>query len=343
MKRLKYLAIASLALAAFPLSTQYANAENLVVATFGGSFKDASETCHIKEFEQKTGANVQLVLGNTTQHAASIRATAGKPEYDVAYLDDSAATQLKNEGLLATIDRSKLTAAPDIDPRAFDKDNKYVVFMTGATAIAYNTNLVKKAPTSWQDLFDKKYANEIAIGDVTGTSGWQFLLAVNKMHGGTLDDITPGIKAIKPLAKRAVTLYTQADQLISLFQRGEIAMAPWYPDRAGSAADKGLPIKVAYPKEGAVGIRPTLVIPKGAKHPDLALKYIDEVLSKKGQECFAEKKYAGPVNLKAELSPKAAAIVPYGKTLQKLWFLDPEVTAKNLPKWMDQWQREVVR
>lgn len=343
MKTAKRLAVASLALAAISLSARHAAAEDLVVAMFGGSFKDASMACHVKEFEQKTGASVAIVEGNTTQHAASIRATAGSPEFDVAYLDDSAATQLKNEGLLADIDKSKLTAAPDIDPRAFDKDNKYVVFMTGATAIAYNTNLMKEAPTSWNDLFDKKYANQIAIGDVTGTSGWQFLLAVNKMHGGTLEDITPGIKAIKPLAQSAVTLYTQADQLIALFERGEIAMAPWYPDRAGSAADKGLPIKVAYPKEGAVGIRPTLVIPKGAKHLDLAMKYIDEVLSKKGQECFAEKKYAGPVNLKAELSPKAAAIVPYGQTLKDLWFLDPEVTAKNLPSWMDRWQREVVR
>ncbi|WP_226577739.1 ABC transporter substrate-binding protein [Acuticoccus sediminis] len=320
-----------------------ASAQELVIATFGGSFLDASKECHIAPFEEATGSEVDTVVGNTTQHSASIRAMGGQSEYDVVYLDDSAATQLKNEGLLADIDRSQLTAAGQIDPRAFDESGQYVVFMTGATAIAYNTDLVDTPPTSWNDLFDEKWSGQIAIGDVTGTSGWQFLLAVNKLHGGTLEDITPGLEAIKPLAQDAVTLYTQADQLIALFERGEIAMAPWYPDRAGSAADQGLPIAIAYPKEGAVGIRPTLVIPKGAPHPELALKYIDTVLSKDGQECFAEKKYAGPVNLDVELSDKAAAIVPYGETLQQLWFLDPAVTSKELPTWIDRWQREVLR
>ena len=320
-----------------------ASAEELVVATFGGSFLTESETCHFAPFTEATGAEVDAVVGNTTQHAASIRAMMGSSEYDIVYLDDSAAQQLKNEGLLSVIDKDALTAAADIDPRAFDADGAYVVFMTGATAIAYNTDLVDTPPTSWADLFDEKWSGQIAIGDVTGTSGWQFLLAVNKMNGGTLDDVTPGIEAIKPLAQDSVTLYTQADQLIALFERGEIAMAPWYPDRAGSAADQGLPIAIAYPSEGAVGIRPTLVIPKGAPHPELALKYIDTVLSKSGQECFAEKKYAGPVNLTVELSDKAAAIVPFGPTLQDLWFLNPEETAANLPTWIDRWQREVTR
>ena len=47
--------------------------------------------------------------------------------------------------------------------------------------------------------------------------------------------------AMKTIVPDAVTLYTQADQLLALFQRGDISMAPWYPDRAGSAIDKGLP------------------------------------------------------------------------------------------------------
>ena len=328
---------------AMPFLAGAASADDLVIATFGGSFLEATEQCHIAPFKEATGADVETVVGNTTQHSASIRAMGGDAEYDIVYLDDSAATQLRNEGLLSEIDKAALSAADQIDPRAFDASGQYVVFMTGATAIAYNTEMVDTPPTSWKDLFDETWSGQIAIGDVTGTSGWQFLLAVNKMNDGTLEDVTPGIEAIKPLAQDAVTLYTQADQLIALFERGEIAMAPWYPDRAGSAADQGLPIAIAYPSEGAVGIRPTLVVPKGAPNSELALKYIDTVLSKSGQECFAENKYAGPVNLEVELSDKAAAIVPYGKTLQELWFLDPEVTAKELPTWIDRWQREVVR
>ena len=324
---------------ASPVSAQ----EKLTIATFGGSFLEAVKLCHIPTFESMTGATVEAVLGNSVQHAASVRAMGAKSDYDVVYIDDSAAMQLNAEALLHPMNRAMLKSADALDPRAFGPDDTFVVFMTGATAIAYNPELVETPPTSWRDLFDEKYKGQVAIGDVTGTAGWQFLLAVNKMEGGSLNDVTPGIKAVKPLTEDAVVLYTQADQLLALLARGEVAMAPWYPDRAGSAADQGLSIAVAYPEEGAVGIRPTLLIPKGSSRKDLAATFIDIVLSKEAQECFAENKYAGPINLKAELSGKAAAIVPNGATLERLWFLDPAVTSAELPGWIDRWQREVTR
>ncbi|VTU45678.1 MULTISPECIES: ABC transporter substrate-binding protein [unclassified Variovorax] len=332
---------------AFGLVTAFlccaAQAEDLVVGIFGGSFADNSKICHIAPFEKKTGAKVTLKLGNSSQFAAAVRATGGKSDFDVVYIDNSLAAQLKNEKLLETLDKSKLSNAPDISPKAFDKDNQYVAFETSATLIVYDPTQIKTPPTSWNDLYKPEYAGKLAIGDISGTSGAQLLIALNRMKGGTLTNMDPGFEAIKPLAKASVTLYTQADQLVSMFERKEIAIAVWYPDRAGAAMDKGLPLAVAYPKEGAVGILPALVIPKGAKSPELALKYIDEVLSRDGQACFAEKSYAGPVNTKATVSDKAAKIVPYRETFDKLYLPEPEAVAKGLPEWSKRWQREVAR
>lgn len=320
-----------------------AHAEDLVVGIFGGSFAEDSKTCHISSFEKKTGAKVALKLGSSSQFAAALRATGGKSDFDIVYIDNSLAAQLKNEKLLEPIDKSKLSNAGAVSPRAFDKDDQYVVFMTGATVIVYDTKQVKVPPTSWADLSRPEFDGKLAIGDISGTSGSQFLMALNRMKGGTLTNMDLGFEAVKPLAKASVTLYTQADQIVSLFERQEIAAAVWYPDRAGSAIDKGLPLAIVYPKEGAVGILPALVIPKGAKSPALALKYIDEVLSKEGQTCFAERKYAGPVNTQVTLSEKAAKIVPYKATFDNLWLPDPEQVAKSLPDWTKRWQREVAR
>ncbi|MBB3641579.1 ABC transporter substrate-binding protein [Variovorax atrisoli] len=320
-----------------------AHAEELVVGIFGGSFAEDSKTCHISSFEKKTGAKVSLKLGSSSQFAASIRATGGKSDFDVVYIDNSLAAQLKNEKLLETIDKGRLANVAEISPRALDKDGQYVVFMTGATVIVYDTKQIKTPPSSWADLAKPEYDGRLAIGDISGTSGSQFLMALNRMKGGTLANMDAGFAAVKPIAKSSVTLYTQADQIVSLFERQEIAAAVWYPDRAGSAIDKGLPLAIVYPKEGAVGILPALVVPKGAKSPALALKYIDEVLSKEGQTCFAERKYAGPVNTQVKLSDKAARIVPYKETFDNLWLPDPEAVAKSLPDWTKRWQREVAR
>jgi len=317
-------------------------ADELVVATFGGSFADDTKTCHAAAFEKATGAKVVMTLGSSVDIAAKIRATAGSPEIDVAYMDISIAKQIKNEKLLETLDFPSLASHSEVAGQAFDPDGQFVNFMTAATVIAYNPSLVSEPPDSWEDLFDPQYAGKVALGDITGTSGMHFLIAVNKMKGGDFETQDAGFAAIDTLMPNVVMLYTQADQLVQLFERGEIAMAPWYPDRIGSAADKGVPVAVAYPKEGAVGIQPTVSVPMGAANKELAMQYIDVLLSKEGQKCFAERKYAGPVNTTVELSVKVKAIVPFGESYERLWYPDSDAIAELRPGWTERWQKEIA-
>lgn len=318
-------------------------ADELVISTFGGSFAEDTKTCHITAFEEATGAKAIVTLGSSVDTAAKIRATAGDPEIDVAYMDISIAKQIKNEGLLETVDFASLDSYGDVAKQAFDADNQFVNFMTAGTVIAYHPEMVTEPPTSWNDLFDPAYAGKIALGDITGTSGMHFLIAVNRMKGGSLDNQDAGFAAIDKLMPNVVMLYTQADQLVQLFERGEIAMAPWYPDRIGSAADNGVPVAVAYPEEGAVGIQPTVSVPKGSKNVDLAKAFIDVLLSAEGQKCFAEKKYAGPVNTKVELSEKVQAVVPFGESYDNLWYPDSDAIARLRPGWTERWQKEIAR
>ncbi|MEQ8654825.1 MAG: ABC transporter substrate-binding protein [Kiloniellales bacterium] len=346
MKTIGYLkaSLAGAAILAIAGAAGSAQADGeLVISTFGGSFGDDTKTCHVEVFEKATGAEAIVTFGSSVDNAAKIRATAGDPEIDVAYMDISIAKQMKSEGLLETVDFASLSNYDDVAKQAFDADNQFVNFMTAATVIAYNPNEIDTPPTSWNDLFDPKYAEKIALGDITGTSGMHFLVAVNKMKGGDFESQDAGFEAIEGLMPNVVMLYTQADQLVQLFERGEIVMAPWYPDRIGSAADKGVPVAVAYPKEGAVGIQPTVVVPKDAKNQELAMAFIDVLLSPEGQKCFAEKKYAGPVNTKVDLSDKVKAIVPFGESYDNLWYPDTDAVSKLRPGWTERWQKEVAR
>lgn len=334
---------AATAIIALASASSAVSADELVLGSFGGSFADNVTACYIEPFKAATGADVVMKLGSSSQHAASVRATAGQSDMDVVFADDAFAVQMANEGLLVQLDRSKLSNAPEIIDGAWGANDAYVAAMLGATTIIYNKDTVTTPPTSWNDLFDPKYEGRVTIGDISGTTGWQFLAAVNKMEGGSLDDITPGIEKIKPLAKSAVLLYAQADQVVALFERGEIDIAVWYPDRAGVAAANGLPLAAAYPKEGAVGIRPTISIAKGTKQEELALKFIDTVLDAENQKCFSEKQFIGPVNKTVQLSEEFTSIIPVGEALETMLFLDPAQMAERLPEWTRRWQREVLR
>ena len=134
--------------------------------------------------------------------------------------------------------------------------------MFAGTIITYNTNLVKTPPTSWADLWKPEWKGKLAIPDISGTSGQQFLMAAARLNGGSLENIDPGFEAIKKLKPNVQMMYTQPDQIIPLFERGDIALAVWYTDRTGAAAAKGVPVAAAYPKEGAIGIVPTVSVPK---------------------------------------------------------------------------------
>lgn len=323
---------------AVPLSAQ-----ELVVGVFGGSFADNTKLCHVAPFEQATGAKVRLVLGSSVQNVARIRATKGNPDLDVAYMDLAIAVQAKGEGLLDRIDTAKVANYADVYPSARDSDSRFVGMMYGASAIAYNPNVIKTPPTSWADLWKPEYKGKVAIGDISGTSGLHMLIAAARLNGGSLDNIEPGFKAIAELKPNVVMWYSQADQIVPLFERGEIVIAVWYPDRVGAAAAKGLPVATSFPKEGAIGILPTVSIPVGSKNKALAERFIDVLLSPSGQKCFAERQYAGPVNQKVQLDPKLAAHLPYGESVGKMYFPDPEKTAKSHPGWTERWGREIAR
>ena len=320
-----------------------ASAEDLVVAIFGGSFVDNAKKCHAQAFEKATGATVKYVLGSSVQTAAKLRATGGRAEFDVSYMDSQIVKQMKAEGLLQPLEPAKIAHWNDLYDVSKDPGNQWVSLMFAGTTIAYNTTLVKTPPTSWADLWKPEYKGKLAIPDISGTSGQQFLIAAARLNGGSLENITPGFEAIKKLKPNVQMMYTQPDQLIPLFERGDIAIAVWYTDRTGAAASKGVPVAAAYPKEGAIGIVPTVSIPKGSQKKELAEKYISVLLSPEGQLCYAQTQFAGPSNKKVKLSPDLAKLLPYGENVERMYFPDTDVLAKKLPEWAERWGREITR
>ncbi len=318
-------------------------ADELVVATFGGTFVDNSKKCHATAFEKSTGSTVKYVLGSSVQTMAKLRAAGARSEFDVAYMDSQIVKQAKAEGLLQPLESAKIAGWNDLYDASRDKDGYWVSMMFAGTIITYNTNLVKTPPTSWADLWKPEWKGKLAIPDISGTSGQQFLMAAARLHGGSVENIDPGFEAIKKLKPNIQMMYTQPDQIIPLFERGDIALAVWYTDRTGAAALKGVPVAAAYPKEGGIGIVPTVSVPKASQKRELAQKYIATLLSPEGQLCFGQSQFAGPTNKKVQLPPDLAKLVPYGPIVERMFFPDTDLVARKFPEWSERWGREIAR
>src|SRR4029450_4547502 len=99
-----------------------ASADELVVATFGGTFVDNSKKCHATAFEKATGSIVKYVLGSSVQTAAKMRAGGGRAEFDVAYMDSQIVKQMKAEGLLQPLEPAKIAGWGDLYDAPKDKE-----------------------------------------------------------------------------------------------------------------------------------------------------------------------------------------------------------------------------
>ena len=195
-----------------------AQAKELVVAIFGGSFLDNTKACHGAPFEKRTGAKVNFVLGNSVQNVAKLRAAQGRSEVDVAYMDLQIVQQAKAEGLLQKVNAERVPNLKDLYPSAKDPDLNWVGIMYSGTTIAYNPKMIKDPPQSWGDFWNPAYKGKVALADITATFGQHFLLAAARLRGGSMDNTDPGFAALKELHPNVVTYYTQADQLVSLFR-----------------------------------------------------------------------------------------------------------------------------
>lgn len=342
-KNLGWIICAIVLLLAWPPASPAADQE-LTVALYGGSFQDQTVKCYVEGFENKYGVKVNLVVGNSTGNLAKLRAQKNNPMIDVAYMDWSVAIQAKNEGLIDKLDFNKIPSIAQVYDKAIEKDHYFVAQLFACTGLAYNTEFVKTPPTSWHDLWDPKYKGKIALPDITGTSGYQTLLMAAKINGGSIQNMDPGFEAIKKLENDIVTFYTHADQVVSLLERGEVWIVPWYHDRTAFAQSKGVPVAFAFPKEGTVAILPALTIVKGGPNKAMAENFIDTILAAEGQKCFAENMFEGPVNKMVELTPDLAKKMPYGpEQIDQMVVPDYEYTAAHRGAWTEKWNKEIAR
>jgi ABC-type Fe3+ transport system substrate-binding protein len=201
--------------------------------------------------------------------------------------------------------------------------------------VAYNTNLVKQPPNTWDDLLDPKWKGHMAWTSelaAQGPPGFIFnALAVKGPENGM--DYLRRFAAQQPVSiassPRAVL-----DQVVS----GEYSLGVMmYNHHAAISAAAGAP--VAWVKmEPLVGLFSIMGITKDAPHPNAARLFEAYVLSPEGQAVFAANEYLPadpdvPARI-PELKPEAGHFA--------VNYITPQMTQDDLPKWISIY-REVFR
>ena len=193
-------------------------------------------------------------------------------------------------------------------------------------SIAYNKELVKNPPKSWQDLTKPEYGNGM-IGQVIAPSGgttWTRILFERQVLG---EDYWAKQAQTKPV------LYPSGAPASDALVRGEVSIAPLLYNIVWTKKRDGAPLEIFFPPEG-VPVNPYASgIPKTAANPNAAKLFLNWCLSAEGQT-FMIKELGNLTSLKnPPVYPEG-----YDPKVVKVWVPD----MKDDPKrnaWVEEWNK----
>lgn len=308
-----------------------------------------------EDLPQRIKDNLKTTL-KVTEHATNedimAKLTSGADTgLDVAFVSGQYAQALNEAGLLEQLSPELIPNLANLYPEAkelsYDKGNVFSVPYTwGTTGICYRTDLMKTAPTSWNDLLDPP-AEAVKKVTMMTTERWLALPAIKALGYSVntrSDEELAKVKAKLEEAKSKLLKYedvTFGDMLKS----GEAVMVEawdgWCP-----TTEKN--IEFVVPKEGSDLWVDTMVVLKSSKNKEAGHAFINYILDPKVHSWAAEnilykvpnKAAMDAMNpkLKAENAPlqmtpsdllKGESIIDLGEDSAKFTRLATEVTAKQ--------------
>lgn len=166
-----------------------------------------------------------------------------------------------------------------------DPDGYYVGTRIIPTVIAYNTGAVTEPPTTWAALADPQYRGQITLPnpDVSGAAAYNTAVWLSEDSLG--QEWLEGLAANEPVVAesngpvgQAVAAGTQPIGIVVDYLVRELAA-------------KGSPIALEYPTDGVPYISQPAGIFKDSQNQEAAKKYIDFLVSARGQEIAVEQQY----------------------------------------------------
>ncbi|RBW51876.1 extracellular solute-binding protein [Marinobacter sp. F3R11] len=262
----------------------------------------------LTRFQEETGIQVVYTTYDSNEAMyARLKLLDESAAYDLAVPSTYYVSKMRNEGLLMPIDKSKISGLDQVDPELtgldIDPDNQYSVpYLWGTTGIGVDIADIEGEPvTAWEDLWGERFKGRVNLTNdmrevfhvglrVLGYSGnstdpQQIEEAYEK-----LTELMPSVRTFNSDAPRMPFLEGETD--VGMIWNGEAVM--------GKESMESL--EYVYPEEGVIAWLDSFVIPKNAKNPEAAHKFISFVLQPEIAALISEDiGYATPVLAAREL------------------------------------------
>ena len=246
----------------------------------------------VTPFEDATNCKVNTTTFGTSDEAVSLMKTG---DYDLVSASGDATLRLIAGGEVAPVNLDLIPNYADVYDYLKDRQWNTVDGVSygvphgyGANLLAYNTDVVSPAPTSWDVVFDAKspYAGKISAYDspIYIADAAVYLMAhnpeLNITNPYALDEtqLAAAVDLLK--GQRANTGEYWSDYLKAtdaLNSGSTVATTTWQVIM--NSLDAATPVKAVLPSEGATGWSDTWMISSQSANPNCAYAWMNYIIS----------------------------------------------------------------
>jgi len=239
----------------------------------------------ILNFEKNTGIEVNYSTYSSNEELLAKISSSKNGTYDLIFPSDYMIEIMTTRNMLEKLDKTKISNIPNLNPvylnLEYDKNNAYSLpFLAASTVLSINRDEIKDNITSYNDLLDPKYKNQIVLIDDSRIIIGMALLAngydMNSVNKEELEIAKEWLIKLKNNIK-AYDSDSPKNFLIS----HEANLAVLWNAEGALASIENKSIENIFPKEGVALSVDNFAIPKGAKNKEEAYKYINYILRPK--------------------------------------------------------------
>jgi putative spermidine/putrescine transport system substrate-binding protein len=267
----------------------------------------------VTPFEQKTGCQVNVKIGNTSDEMVTLMRTG---RYDGVSASGDATLRLIAGGDVAPVNTALVPNYADV--YAGLKDQPFnsvdgqmygIPHGRGANILMWRSDKIKTPLDSWSAVFDQAsqykgkvtaYDSPIYIADAAlylkATKPDLGIVNPYELDSKQFDASVQLLKAQRANIGEYWSDYTKEQQA---FANGDSTVGTTWQVIANLLDGDKVPVKTALPKEGATGWSDTWMIASKAAHPNCMYMWMDWIISPKANAQVAEWFGEAPSNAKA--------------------------------------------
>jgi spermidine/putrescine transport system substrate-binding protein len=252
-----------------------------------------------KKFTDETGIKINITNYSSNEELLA-KIQMGASGIDMAVPSDYMVDIMIKLNLLEPVDKTQISNFKNLSPKflaqSYDPTNAFSIpYAWTTTGVAVNRSLYKGSIKSWKDIFENpELKGKFSLLD----DGREVIGTALRLHGHSINstDVKELNEAEETLLKVKPNVKTFTSDTIEILKNKEVAVAHSFSSDALQAqAQSNGEIEFILLNDGGTRSIDNMVIVKGAKHKDNALKLIDYMLKTENNLVFIKKVRCGPV------------------------------------------------